>query len=124
MTGTNEVAAPEVASPNYPFVKHLQALPVGWAAILLVLGATVWAVVASLTGFDYATAAFAVVAIMVGALFSIAAWDLFVTFVGTRKGQALRLPYTITLDLPRWIVPYLTPVAFVGGILIGHRFWH
>ena len=124
MTGTDDVSAPEVASLSSPFVKHLQSLPVGWAAILLVLGATVWAVAASLSGFDSAAAAFAVVAIMIGALLGIAAWDLIVTVVATRKGQALRLPHTITLDLPRWIAPYLTPVAFVGGILIGHQFWH
>jgi len=124
MTGTNETPSPEVPSLERPFVEHLQALPVGWAAIVVLLGALVWAVAASLTGLDYASAAFGVVAIMVGALLGIAAWDLFVTVLAKRKGQALRLPYTITLDLPRGMVPYLTPVAFVAGILIGHRFWH
>ena len=103
---------------------HLQSVPVGWAAILLLIGATVWAVVASLTGFDYASAAFIVVSIMVGAMLGIAAWDLVVSLLARRRGEYLRLPYTITLEVPRWIVPSLTPLAFIVGILIGHRFWN
>jgi len=105
-------------------VTRLQVLPVGWAAVLLIVAATVWAVVVSLTGYDYSAAAFIVVTIAVGAMLGIAAWDLTVTIVARRKGMTLALPYTITFDVPRRVVPFLTPVAFVVGILIGHRYWH
>jgi hypothetical protein len=117
--------APASGQPGHSTsVHHLQSVPVGWAAILLLFVATVWAVIASLTGFDYASAAFIVVSIMVGAMLGIAAWDLFVSLLARHRGEYLRLPYTITLEVPRWIVPALTPLAFIVGILIGHRFWH
>lgn len=105
-------------------VATLHQLPVGWAAILLVVIATVWAVAASLTGFDYAAAAFIVVAVTVGAIFGVSAWDLAVTVFARRYGEHLTLPYTVRLNIPPRVVPFLTPVAFVVGILIGHWYWN
>lgn len=105
-------------------VVTLHQLPIGWAAILLVVAATVWAIAASLTGFDYAAAAFIVVAVMVGAIFGVSAWDLAVTLFARRYGEHLTLPYTVRPNIPPRVVPFLTPVAFVVGILIGHWYWN
>jgi len=124
MTQATDRPRSEGAPAERRSVEHLQALPVGWAAILLLLATIVLAFVASRRGLDPAAAAFAVVAVLVGMLLGIASWDFSVTFLARRRGQTLRLPHTITLDIPRWIVPYMTPVAFVGGILLGHLIWH
>jgi hypothetical protein len=103
--------------------ERLQKLPVGWAALILIAVATGGAVVASLRGLDSGTAAFMVVAVVVGAMLGIAGWDLAIGLIATRRGAALVLPYEINFEMPPWLIPFLTPTAFVAGILIGHWFW-
>lgn len=99
-------------------------LPVGWAALSLIGAGVVWAVFASVTGrLDYGTAGFEAGLVLMGTLLGLAVWDLFVSVRAIRDAVYLALPYQITLDLPRRVVPVLSPAAFLIGILIGHQYW-
>ena len=97
----------------------------GWAAILLVGAGVVYAVVATLAGsIDYGTAGFRAAVVLTGVLLGLAAWDLFVATVARSDAPYLALPERIRVPLPRQAIPYLSPVTFLVGILIGHWFWH
>lgn len=113
-----------VAVPKISRTEQLRSLPVGLATIAIVVaGAVIAIVVSALNVVDWSAAAFGVVALLVGAMLGLAAWDLTITVVASRRLPRMALPETITLGLPGWIIPWLSPVAFVGGILIGHFFW-
>lgn len=83
------------------------------------------ALVAALSGrLNYGAAGFLVATVLAGTLLGLAAWDLFVGLLATRFAPYLALPKHITLGLPRGIVPFPSPIAFLGGILAGHQIWH
>ena len=106
-------------------VKRIRSLPVGWAALLIIGLGIVWAVFATLTGrLYYGTAGFEAGVVLMGTLLGLAVWDLFVTLWAMRGAAYLALPRQITLNLPRRVVPVLSPAAFLIGILIGHQYWH
>jgi len=109
---------------EFPSPRELRALPVGTATIVIVLAGVLVAVIAGTSELvDSSAAAFGVVALLVGAMLGLAAWDLVISWAASKKIPSLALPETITLGLPDRVVPFLSPVAFVGGILLGHWFW-
>jgi hypothetical protein len=106
-----------------PPIHQLRSLPVGWAAVGLIVAGVVVAIVLTLTHvLDYATAGFAAAVVLMGTLLGLAMWDLFVAILETRLLK-LTIPRKISLGLSPKAVPYLSPGAFVLGILIGHQFW-
>jgi hypothetical protein len=109
--------------PTHP-AKRLRSLRVGWAALILVGLGVVYAVVATITGkLDYGTAGFQAGVVLTGTLLGLAAWDLFVATIA-RSDPSLALPERIKVPLPPRAVPFLSPVCFALGILIGHQYWH
>ncbi len=105
-------------------VKAYHSLPVGWAALTLIGVGILWAVVMSVTGrLDPGTAGFVAGVVLTGTLLGLATWDLFIGLLALRNAPHLSIPERITLGLPRQVVPFLSPIAFFGGILIGHQFW-
>ena len=112
-----------VATPER--VAKLRSLPVGWAALLITFLGIVVAVAMTLAGaLPYGAAGFFAALIMVGTLLGLAAWDFLVGLLALRNAPHLALPERITLDIPPRAVPYLSPIAFGIGILIGHQYWH
>ena len=106
-------------------VKRLRSLPVGWTALGIIIAGVIYAVVATVTGrLDYGTAGFVAAVILIGTLLGLAGWDLFVGLMAMRGAAYLALPRKLTGELPRWAVPYLSPIAFLIGLLVGHEYWH
>jgi hypothetical protein len=105
-------------------VNQLRSLPVGWAALGIILAGTAAAIVLTVNGvLDYGTAGFAAAVVLMGTLLGLAAWDLFVAVLET-KLLKIAIPRKITLGVRPGVVPYLSPGAFAIGLLIGHQFWH
>ena|SRR5437867_2972393 len=117
--------SPHPASRAEHRVKRARSLRVGLAALLVVGAGAIWAIVATVSGrVDYGTAGFGAAVVLTGTLLGLATWDLVVALLARRYAPWLALPEEITLHLPPWIVPYLSPAMFVLGIFIGHQYWH
>lgn len=96
----------------------------GWAALVVIAAGIALSVVLGATGvLDSAAASFLAVAILVAAMLGLAAWDFLVALLAVRDAPYLALPERITLRMPRKAIPYLSPVAFLAGILVGHLYW-
>lgn len=122
---TSDAQDRELSSPAPRRVEQLRSLHVGWAAIVLNGTGIVVALVAAWSGaVDRGTAGFAVGVLLTGTLLGLASWDLFVTLLAMKHAPYLALPERITLRLPPRVVPFLSPAAFLGGVLIGHLVWH
>jgi hypothetical protein len=101
-----------------------RSLHVGWAALTLTGGGVLLAVLLSVTGrLDPGTSGFIAGVVLTGTVLGLATWDLFVGLLAFRNAPHLAIPDQITLGIPRRLVPFLSPIAFFGGILVGHQFW-
>jgi hypothetical protein len=106
-------------------VRQLRSLHVGWAALLMLGAGAIAALGLTLSGrSNYGAAGFLAATVLAATLLGLAAWDLFVGLLATRFAPYVALPERITLGLPRSIIPFLSPLAFLGGILVGHQIWH
>lgn len=106
-------------------VRKLRALPVGWAALIVVGIGVVYGVFVTITGkLDYGTAGFQAAVVLTGTMLGLALWDLAVGALAQLTVPALALPQRIALPIPRTAVPLISPLFFVIGILIGHQYWH
>ena len=126
--GSARMEAPGVAGPrshrDEERVSQFRSLPVGWAALLIIGAAVLAAVILTVTGrVYYGTAGFGAGVVLTGTLLGLAAWDLCVGLLALRNAVYLALPAQITLSLSRRVVPFLSPVAFFIGILVGHQYW-
>lgn len=106
MPSEDAAPPPHESSPAEVRVKSHRFLGVGWAALLMIGGGVIAALVAALSGrSNYGAAGFLVATNLAGTLLGLAAWDLFVGLLATRFAPYLALPEHITLGLPRGIVP-------------------
>ena len=111
--------------PRRRRVRRLRSLRVGWAALILIGLGIVYAVVVTLAKvYDYGTAGFQAGIVLTGTMLGLALWDLVVTWTARSVAPALALPERIKVPLSRDAIPFLSPVCFGVGILIGHQFWH
>lgn len=117
--------AGSLQSPGARRAQFLRSLPVGWAALILIgLGIVGAGIAIVVDPKDYAASGFAIAVVLAGTILGLAGWDLFVQAHALRHAPYLALPERISVHLPRRLIPILSPVAFVGGILFGHQFWH